>query len=148
MEETDVSTLYSAATEALVSETSATSTFEKMISVAYSHSTPETFEKEVKETEKIIKKEFDIGAMPGSWRSAKAVIQGAMKLGIGLIDDNGKYCGKTYLQSKIKEMKIDRKEPMTDEKYAQKVIDLLIKIPDDIDGTRVYTLVKDFLYGK
>jgi len=45
-------------------------------------------------------------------------------------------------------MKIDKKEPMTDEKYAQKVIDLLIKVPDDSDGSRVYTLVKDFLYGK
>jgi hypothetical protein len=119
-----------------------------MISVAYSHSTPETFEKEVKETEKIIKKEFDIGAMPVSWRSAKAVVQGAMKLGIGLIDDNGKYQGKTYLQNKIKEMKVSIKDPMTEEKYAQKIIDLLIKTPDELDAVEVYERVRNYIYGK
>ena len=43
------STLYAAATESLVSDASATSTFEKMIQVAYSHSTEETFTKELKE---------------------------------------------------------------------------------------------------
>jgi hypothetical protein len=65
-----MSTLYAAATEALVSETSATSTFEKMIQVAFTHSSIETFAKEVRETERQIKKEFEIGSMPGPWRSA------------------------------------------------------------------------------
>ena len=95
------SALYAAATESLVSDASAKSTFEKMIQVAFMHSVPETFAKEVKDTEKQIRKEFDITSMPGPWRSAKSVIQTSMKLGIKLIDDNGGYVGKTYLQNKI-----------------------------------------------
>jgi hypothetical protein len=47
--------------------------------------------------------------MPGPWRSAKSVIQTSMKLGIKLIDDNGGYVGKTYLQNKIKELKTEDK---------------------------------------
>jgi len=43
-------TLYAAATESLVSDASATSTFEKMIQVAFTHSSVETFTKELKET--------------------------------------------------------------------------------------------------
>ena len=59
------SPLYAAATESLVSDASATSTFEKMIQVAYTHSTVETFTKELKDTEKQIKKDFEIKSMPG-----------------------------------------------------------------------------------
>ena len=139
------STLYAAATEALVSDASATSTFEKMIQVAYTHSTEQTFAKDIKETEKLIKKEFEVGSMPGPWRSAKSVIQGAMKLGIGLVDDNGGYCGKTYLQNKIKEMKTGVKEPMTNEEYSNKIIRLLMTIPEELDARTVIGNVRDFL---
>jgi hypothetical protein len=141
------STLYAAATEALVSDASATSTFEKMIQVAYTHSTEETFAKDIKATEKLIKKEFEVGSMPGPWRSAKSVIQSAMKLGIGLVDDNGGYCGKTYLQNKIKEMKTGVKEPMTNEEYSNKIIKMLMNPPDELDSALIFKTVKDFVIG-
>jgi hypothetical protein len=141
------STLYAAATEALVSDASATSTFEKMIQVAYTHSTEETFAKDIKATEKLIKKEFEVGSMPGPWRSAKSVIQSAMKLGISLVDDNGGYCGKTYLQNKIKEMKTGVKEPMTHEEYSNKIIKMLMNPPDELDSALIFKTVKDFVTG-
>ena len=141
------STLYAAATEALVSDASATSTFEKMIQVAYTHSTEETFAKDIKATEKLIKKEFEVGSMPGPWRSAKSVIQSAMKLGISLVDDNGGYCGKTYLQNKIKEMKTGVKEPMTNEEYSNKIIKMLMNPPDELDSALIFKTVKDFVIG-
>ena len=131
------STLYAAATEALVSDASATSTFEKMIQVAFTHSTEETFAKDIKATEKLIKKEFEVGSMPGPWRSAKSVIQSAMKLGIGLVDDNGGYCGKTYLQNKIKEMKTGTKEDVTPDAYINKICKLLAEVPEHIDAKGV-----------
>jgi hypothetical protein len=100
--ETTSSPLYAAATESLVSDASATSTFEKMIQVAYTHSTVDTFTKELKDTEKLIKKDFEISSMPGPWRSAKSVIHTAMKLSISLVDDNGSYCGKTFFKTRSK----------------------------------------------
>lgn len=141
------STLYAAATEALVSDASATSTFEKMIQVAFTHSTEETFAKDIKATEKLIKKEFEVGSMPGPWRSAKSVIQSAMKLGIGLVDDNGGYCGKTYLQNKIKEMKTGVKEPVTNEEYSNKIIKMLMNPPEELDSALIFKTVKDFVTG-
>ena len=141
------STLYAAATEALVSDASATSTFEKMIQVAFTHSTEETFAKDIKATEKLIKKEFEVGSMPGPWRSAKSVIQSAMKLGIGLVDDNGGYCGKTYLQNKIKEMKPGVKEPVTNEEYSNKIIKMLMNPPEELDSALIFKTVKDFVTG-
>ena len=125
------SPLYAAATESLVSDASATSTFEKMIQVAYTHSTVETFTKELKDTEKQIKKDFEIKSMPGPWRSAKSVIHSAMKLGISLVDDNGTYCGKTFLQNKIKEKKPE-KEEVTNQQYIDKVLRLLMEIPEHL----------------
>jgi len=82
-----MSTLYAAATESLVSDASATSTFEKMIAVAFTHSSVDTFAKDLRDTEKQIKKDYEVSSMPGPWRSAKSVIHTAMKLSIKLIDD-------------------------------------------------------------
>ena len=141
------STLYAAATESLVSETSATSTFEKMIHVAFTHSTSETFGKELRETEKQIKKDFEVSSMPGPWRSAKSVIQSAMKTGISLVDDNGGFYGKTYLQNKIKEIKSTTKDPITDEAYATKICNLLSSVPEGVDSKKVYKLVITFMEG-
>ena len=141
------STLYAAATESLVSDASATSTFEKMIHVAFTHSSPETFTKELRDTEKLIKKDFEVSSMPGPWRSAKSVIQSAMKLGIGLVNDNGGFYGKSYLQNKVKEMKIDVKEPVSDEDYSNKIIKLLMDTPAELDHKRIYRSVMDFLEG-
>jgi hypothetical protein len=138
------STLYEAGCEALVSETSATSTFEKMIAVAYTHSTVDTFAKELKDTEKQIKKDYEIGSMPGPWRSAKSVIQSAMKLGISLVDDNGGYRGKSALQQKIKEAK-PVKEDMTNQQYADKIIGSLMKVPEELDAKTVIKIVGEFI---
>ena len=142
--EAPMSTLYAAATESLVSEASATSTFEKMIAVAYTHSTSETFHKELKDTERLIKKEFEVSSMPGPWRSAKSVIEGAMKLNLNLVDDNGGFYGKTFLQNKIKEAKTKVKE-LTNEDYSNKIIRLLMAIPEELDARTVIGNVRDFL---
>jgi hypothetical protein len=140
------STLYAAATESLVSETSATSTFEKMIQVAFTHSTGDTFFKELRETEKQIKKDFEISSMPGPWRSAKSVIQSAMKTGVTLVDDNGGFYGKTYLQNKIKETKAS-KDPVSVESYTKRIIDLLINTPASVSQKDVYMNVINYLEG-
>jgi hypothetical protein len=146
MEPTTTSpTLYEAATEALVSDSSATSTFEKIIQVAFTHSTLETFAKEVKDTESLIRKEFEVSAMPGPWRSAKSVIQNSMKLGIGLVDDNGGFYGKTHLQNKIKELKLETKDPITNDEYVDKIMKLLMEVPTHIDSAYVYNKVKTYL---
>jgi hypothetical protein len=144
--ETTSSPLYAAATESLVSDASATSTFEKMIQVAYTHSTVDTFTKELKDTEKLIKKDFEISSMPGPWRSAKSVIHTAMKLGISLVDDNGSYCGKTYLQNKIKEAKPD-KEEVTNQQYIDKVLKLLMDIPEYLDAKTIHAEVKKMIFS-
>ena len=144
--ETTSSPLYAAATESLVSDASATSTFEKMIQVAYTHSTVDTFTKELKDTEKLIKKDFEISSMPGPWRSAKSVIHTAMKLGISLVDDNGSYCGKTFLQNKIKEMK-PGKEEVTNQQYIDKVLKLLMDIPEPLDAKTIHMEVKKMIFS-
>jgi len=140
-----MSTLYAAATESLVSDASATSTFEKMISVAFTHGTIETFSKDLRDTEKQIKKEFEVTSMPGPWRSAKSVIQTAMKLKLGLVDDNGGYLGKTNLQNQIKKLKVGVKEPVTSEEYGNKIIKMLMTIPDDLDSALICKMVQEFL---
>jgi len=144
--ETTSSPLYAAATESLVSDASATSTFEKMIQVAYTHSTVDTFTRELKDTEKLIKKDFEISSMPGPWRSAKSVIHTAMKLSISLVDDNGSYCGKTYLQNKIKEAKPD-KEEVTNQQYIDKVLKLLMDIPEYLDAKTIHAEVKKIIFS-
>ena len=144
--ETTSSPLYAAATESLVSDASATSTFEKMIQVAYTHSTVDTFTKELKDTEKLIKKDFEISSMPGPWRSAKSVIHTAMKLSISLVDDNGSYCGKTFLQNKIKEAKPD-KEEVTNQQYIDKVLKLLMDIPEYLDAKTIHAEVKKMIFS-
>ena len=146
MDAVEHSTLYAAATESLVSDASATSTFEKMITVAYTHSTVDTFVKEVKETEACIKKDFDISFMPGPWRSAKSVVIGAMKLNIPLIDTNGQYCGKTNLQMKIKELKSSPEVVMDSDFYSTKIIQALNKVPDEVKAG-VYQAVRFHVGG-
>jgi len=129
-------TLYAAATESLVSDASATSTFEKMIQVAFTHSSVETFTKELKDTERAIKKDFEVSSMPGPWRSAKSVIHSAMNLGIALVDDNGSYIGKTALQSKIKAAKPVKTDVSVSE-YVTQLIDKMTKVPETLDAAAV-----------
>jgi hypothetical protein len=92
-----------AAIDSIVSENTGTSTFEKMLDVAFNASA--AFYIQVKETEEAIKTEYSLSKMPSPWRSAKSVCYQCLKLGIGLIDENGNYLGKTALQNKIKERK-------------------------------------------
>jgi len=134
-------TLYAAATESLVSDASATSTFEKMIQVAFTHSSVETFTKELKDTERAIKKDFEVSSMPGPWRSAKSVIHSAMNLGIALVDDNGSYIGKTALQSKIKAAKPVKTDVSINE-YVTQLIDKMTKVPETLDADAVCREVK------
>lgn len=134
-------TLYAAATESLVSDASATSTFEKMIQVAFTHSSVETFTKELKDTERAIKKDFEVSSMPGPWRSAKSVIHSAMNLGIALVDDNGSYIGKTALQSKIKAAKPVKTDVSVNE-YVTQLIDKMTKVPETLDADAVCREVK------
>ena len=134
-------TLYAAATESLVSDASATSTFEKMIQVAFTHSSVETFTKELKDTERAIKKDFEVSSMPGPWRSAKSVIHSAMNLGIALVDDNGSYIGKTALQSKIKAAKPVKTDVSVNE-YVTQLIDKMTKVPETLDANAVCREVK------
>jgi hypothetical protein len=68
-----------------------------------------------------------------------------MKLGIGLVDDNGGFYGKTFLQNKIKESKSGTKEPETSEEYGNRVIKMLMSVPEGIDAVAVVKQVKDFL---
>ena len=134
-------TLYAAATESLVSDASATSTFEKMIQVAFTHSSVETFTKEIRDTERAIKKDFEVSSMPGPWRSAKSVIHSAMNLGIALVDDNGSYIGKTALQSKIKAAKPVKTDVSINE-YVTQLIDKMTKVPETLDVDAVCREVK------
>ena len=123
------SELYNAATEALVSETSAQSTFEKMIQCAYSSKDHQSFMEEVKETEKQIKKDFEVTSMPNPWRSAKSVISSAMKLNIDLVDDNSCYYGKTFLQTAIKAAKANVKAEYSVMELTNQIIGKFNSIP-------------------
>ena len=139
------STLYAAATESLVSEASDMSTFEKMIQVAFTHSTLETFAKEVKDIEKLIKQEFEVSSMPGPWLSAKSVISSAMKLDLSLVDDNGGFYGKSFLQSKVNEKRNEEKDPVTQQEYQDKIIKLLMQVPEHLDAKSVLVAVNAFI---
>ena len=132
-----ISTLYAAATESLVSDASASSTFEKMVEVAYTHSTSETFLKDVKETEKLIKKEFEVTSMPSPWRSAKSVVQSVMKLDLPFINENGKFYGKTHLQNLIKQKRAEDKDPCTHQEYIDKILKLVMNVPEHLDAEQV-----------
>jgi hypothetical protein len=68
-----------------------------------------------------------------------------MKLGIKLIDDNGGYVGKTYLQNKIKELKTEDKTEQTEDDYANKIIKTLMNVPEELDAGKIFMLVKDFV---
>ena len=139
-------TLYAAATESLVADATANSTFEKMIHVAFSHSTVDTFKKEVRDTEVQIKKDFAIKSMPSPWRSAKSVVISALTLGIRLMDNNGVFYGKTALQNLIKSAKEnDKPEPdITADEWVTAITSKMTKVPADIQQ-KVWDGVAEFI---
>ena len=106
------SDLYSAATNALASEASASNTYEKIINSAMSHIDFMDFRKEIANVEKIIRDEYGIASMPSPWRSAKSVVFGALAVGLSLLDSNGNAKGKSALQSEIKTAKSSTAEPI------------------------------------
>ena len=137
--------LYEAATEAIVSEASSTSTFEKIVTAGYVIGNHHEFNNELIETEKVIKKEFELKTMPGPWRSAKSVVLTALKLGIKLTDDNGVFLGKTALQQCIKNMK-DKKEESTSS-FIIKITNLINNVPNTslVDRDTVIREVEAFI---
>jgi hypothetical protein len=99
-------------TEALVSESTGTSTYEKMVSVARISPGVKNFLAETKEAEKRAKAEFSLTKMPSPWRSAKSVCASALSIGLCFVDENGSICGKTTMQNRIKDYK-DAMRPIT-----------------------------------
>lgn len=69
-----------------------------------------------------------------------------MKLGISLLDDNGSYCGKTYLQNKIKDMK-PGKEEITNQQYIDKILKLLMEVPEYLDAKTIHAEVKKMMFS-
>jgi len=61
------------------------------------------------------------------------------------VDDNGGYCGKTFLQNKIKEAKSEDKIDTTWEEYADKIIKQLMYVPEGMDGKLIWDKVLSFL---
>lgn len=127
--------LYSAATEALVSEATHENVFKKMCEAAFAHVSVDTFVVEVKETEKAIKRDFSVKSMPGPWRSAKSVVQNAMALFIPLKDDNGEFRGKTWLQNAIKDKKTVTST--TTESYTKSIISKILNAPEGVDKAQL-----------
>jgi hypothetical protein len=136
--------LYTAATEAIVSDASGASTFEKMLISAIAAAGYGSFADDIKKTEREIRKEFELKCMPNAWRSSKSVVLGAWKMGVAFKDNNGAPYGKTALQNLIKRAKT-RDTPMTEEECAKSIINMLLHIPKHLDPLDVHTLVKEFL---
>jgi len=134
MDKADI--LYEAGCEALVSDKSAENTFEKMISCAFSHGDVGTFDKHLKRAEEAIRMDFEVSSMPGPWRSAKSVIKNAMRLGIALVDDNGKFLGKTALQNAIKEKKTE-KEEISLHDYVNQIMKMIWVGPSHLSETDI-----------
>ena len=109
--EPPMSELYRAAAEALVAESSSTSTFTRIAKAghvftkAFGFGHVSVFEQELRDVEKVIKEDFVIPAMPPAWRSAKSIILTSMRLGLALIDYNDVPFGKTAMQVAIKSYK-------------------------------------------
>jgi hypothetical protein len=135
--------LYKAATEALVSDASASSTFEKMIKAGFESSGLEDFMNQVHTTERIIRKEFEIKSMPGPWRSAKSVIHSAFKLHLDLKDENNNFLGKTALQNRIKLAKSSEKS----EEKSEKTVDEWVR-QIATEASKVPILLKEEVYQK
>lgn len=109
------SILYTAATDAIVSDTTGENCFEKLIKGALAFSAASDYKAELKAVEQVIKSEFGITKMPSPWRSGKSVVINSMELGVPLVDDNGVPYGKTTLQLAIKaERSVTKEESETE----------------------------------
>ena len=136
--------LISAAQDSLVSDTTGTSTFEKMLLVACDL-LPSMFESEIRDVEKQFKQDFELTYMPNPWRSAKSVISTCLKANIELKDDNDSPYGKTFLQRKIKELR--EHEELTTEMYVVRIMKMITYPPKGFDRKIVTDQVKASLTG-
>ena len=105
MSELHDSELYQAATNALASDASSENTWTKMVTASFPYYEKNSFLKELKIIEKLVKEEYKISTMPTAWRSAKSVVLNCLGLGIALQDENGTIKGKSLLQKAIKDSK-------------------------------------------
>lgn len=71
---------------------------------------PQSIKAQFKEWEKEYK-EGTMLPLPGAWRSAKSVINNAVKHGVPLFHEEGKHRGKTAVEQEIKSKKNAHKEP-------------------------------------
>ena len=99
------SLLYDAATNSLASDASSDNCWTKMVTASFANPEHHTFQKELKEVEKLIKSEYKISSMPSPWRSAKSIVLSALKEGISLTGVNGEILGKSHIQIKLKHLK-------------------------------------------
>lgn len=99
------SALYEAATNSLASESSAENCWTKIVTSSFAMDL-ESFRKELRRVENLIKKEYGLKTMPGSWRSAKSVCLVASAAGIKMTNENGIIMGKSAAQLLIKGTKV------------------------------------------
>ena len=140
--------LYKAACEAAVSQSTADSCFSKMVVAACLHTTANSFKEECKEVEKQVLKDLELTSMPNPWRSAKSVCCTALNMNISFYDENGVPKGKTRLQTEIKSKKEESKEEkstyMKFEEQTRILSSLFLKLSDDERSTGK-NLIKDIL---
>ena len=138
--------LYKAACEAAVSQSTADSCFSKMVVAACVHSTAEEFRDECKIIEKQVIKDLEISVMPNPWRSAKSVCYTALKFSIGFYDENGVPKGKSRLQNEIKMKKEEGKTDKTPFENFEARLSLLAfsisKLTDD-EAKHAYSVIKN-----
>ena len=99
------SILYEAATNSLASDASGDNCWTKMVTASFLHSDAESFSRELRSIESLIKKEYSLSSMPTSWRSAKSIVLTAMKKDMKLTDPNGSILGKSFVQAALKKAK-------------------------------------------
>jgi hypothetical protein len=136
--------LYKAACEAAVSQSTADSCFSKMVVAACLHTTADSFKEECKEVEKQVLKDLEITSMPNPWRSAKSVCCTALSMNISFYDENGVPKGKTKLQTEIKSKKEESKEEKTIymkfEEQVKALSTLYFKLSDSEPSTGRYLI--------
>ena len=99
------SLLYDAATNSLASDASSDNCWTKMVTASFGNPEYSSFQKELKEIEKLIKSEYKLSSMPSPWRSAKSVVLSALKESISLTGVNGEILGKSHIQVLLKHLK-------------------------------------------
>ncbi len=139
--------LYSAATESIVSETCANNTWAKMATHAVETPQKEDFFKDLAEVEASIKSEYGITTMPNPWRSAKSIIKMSYTKGIKLYkDDDHTPRGKSEVQQELRDKQIP-KSPSTLSFDAMMVIANHWTDITDIERAQLIRIITSFSPG-